>query len=168
MIRLRMKRNKLGGLIMEKIVIRYLEMGKENKEEIGQCIDKKIIDGICDGFWNISKIAPNNEVKAIFKFLVSPESVYKMMMASDFGLPSLTFVVKDLEELSEKFTDAPLNHNGQYQNAVNRQNVGRMVKYIMREFGYEPIVGKLNERARLPKFSGSKYFSTSAVYAKKQ
>lgn len=152
---------KKEGCKMEKIVISFLSMDESVKQ------NEKIMDKICKSFWNTSKIVQNDDVREMFKFLISPESVYKMIMAAEFSLPSLTFVVKDLERLSENFVDAPLNHDGQYQNAVNRQNVGRMVKFIMKEFGYEPVDGKLSERARLPKFSGSKYFSTSAVYAKK-
>lgn len=134
---------------------------------IGFTDDAEIMK-ICDSFWATSKINPSSDAKEMFKFLISPDSVYKMMMASDFGLPALTFVAKDLENQFKNCSDAPLHHRGQYQNAVHRQNIGRMIKYIMEKFGYIPIDGKLSERARLPKFSESECFSTSAVYAKRK
>lgn len=121
---------------------------------------------IINNFFSQSAIHRNTDTEKMLDFLLQPESVERMIIASEFELPALTFVVKDLEKKFGQCANAPLDHNGQHQNAVHRQNIGRMVKYVMREFGYEPIDGKLSERARLPKFSGSKYFSTSAVYVK--
>lgn len=146
---------------MRKIVVEYDKDNKGNGT-------KKQIDQIIKDFFSSSRIQRNTDTEGMLKYLLQPKSVDRMMTASDFGLPVLTFVVGDLEKMFGNCANAPLNHYGQYQNAVNRQNVGRMAKYIMREFGYEPIDGKLSERARLPKFSGSEYFSTSAVYVKKQ
>lgn len=144
---------------MRKLIVDF-EMdkkGNEKKEQISQMLED---------FFSSSKIPRNMDTEGMLKYLLQPQSVNRMIIASDFGLPVLTFVVNDLEKMYGNCANAPLNHNGQYQNAVHRQNIGRMTKYIMREFGYEPIDGKLSERARLPKFSGTKYFSTSAVYAK--
>lgn len=132
----------------------------------GQNTNQQILQ-IINNFFSQSAIHRNADTEKMLDFLLQPESVEKMIIASEFELPALTFVVEDLEKIFGQCTNAPLDHNGQHQNAVHRQNIGRMVKYVMREFGYEPIDGKLSERARLPKFSGSKYFSTSAVYAKK-
>ncbi len=132
----------------------------------GQNTSQQILQ-IVNDFFSSSKIKRNNDTEKMLEYLLQPKSVYRMIVASDFELPALTFVVKELEEEFNDCANAPLNHKGQYQNAVNRQNIGRMVKYIMREFGYVPIDGKRSERARLPKFSGSEFFSTSAVYAKK-
>lgn len=131
----------------------------------GQNTNQQILQ-IINNFFSQSAIPRNSDTEKMLNFLLQPESIERMIIASEFELPALTFVVEDLEKNFGQCTNAPLDHNGQHQNAVHRQNIGRMVKYVMREFGYEPIDGKLSERARLPKFSGSKYFSTSAVYAK--
>lgn len=143
---------------MRNIYINYVSNhGQNTNQQITQMINN---------FFASSKIQRNNDTEEMLKFLLQPKSIDRMMIASDFELPALTFVVKDLEKKFKDCNNAPLNHKGQHQNAVNRQNIGRMVKYIMQEFGYVPIDGKLSERARLPKFSGSECFSTSAVYAK--
>ncbi len=52
------------------------------------------------------------------------------------------------------------------KNAVYRQNVGRIIKIIMSEYGFTPVDGGLSDRARIPAVSGARHFSTSAVYAK--
>lgn len=144
---------------MRKIKIEYeIYQGQNSYQQISQIINT---------FFTSSKISRNVDTENMLNFLLQPGSVEKMIIASEFELPALTFIVKDLESQFGHCSNAPLDHHGQYQNAVHRQNIGRMIKYIMGEFGYGPIDGKLSERARLPKFSGSKWFSTSAVYAKK-
>jgi len=97
-----------------------------------------------------------------------PESVNKMIIASEMGLPAITPIVKELEKRFENSKLSPLHHEGKNQNAVHRQNVGRMIKFVMAQFGYIPVDGGLSERARIPKFAESKHFSTAAIYAKKQ
>lgn len=144
--------------------MRYLDIAYVPAQ--GQNTNQQIAKLVND-FFTSSKIQRNSDTEKMLEFLLQPKSVDRMMVASDFELPALTFVVKELEEKFKDCNNAPLNHKGQHQNAVNRQNIGRMVKYIMQEFGYVPIDGKLSERARLPKFAGSECFSTSAVYAKK-
>lgn len=110
----------------------------------------------------------NNDTRAIMDFLSLPESVNKMIVASEMGLPALTPIVKELEDMSRNFILSPLHHQGKNQNAVHRQNVGRMIKFVMAQFGYIPIDGGLSERARIPKFAQSEYFSTAAIYGKKE
>ena len=110
----------------------------------------------------------NVDTRAIMDFLSLPESVNKMIIASEMGLPAITPIVKELEDRFENSGLSPLNHKGENQNAVHRQNVGRMIKFVMSQFGYVPVDGGLSERARIPKFAQSKHFSTSAIYAKKK
>ena len=123
---------------------------------------------ITSDFFAQSTIDPNADNQAIMDFLSSADSVNRMIVASDIGLPAITPVVAELERRFEDCNNSPLNHEGKNQNAVNRQNVGRMIKYILRQFNYVPIDGKLSERARIPKYAKSKYFSTAAVYGKLQ
>lgn len=110
----------------------------------------------------------NSDTRAIMDFISSPESVNKMIVASEMGLPAITPIVKDLENKFEYSRLSPLHHEGKNQNAVHRQNVGRMIKFVMAQFGYIPVDGGLSERARIPKFAKSKHFSTSALYEKKE
>ncbi|MEA5135570.1 MAG: hypothetical protein VB035_05465 [Candidatus Fimivivens sp.] len=117
-------------------------------------------------FFSNSKIDPSHDAINIMEFLTSAEAVDRMLIMADLGLPSLSGVVSELEVRFGDSKDFPLNHTGEGQNATNRQNIGRMIKFIMREFGYSPVEGGLSERARLRDFANSQYFSTSAVYAK--
>ena len=108
----------------------------------------------------------NSDIVAIVNFLSSAESINKMITMSDLGLPALTGIVKELEE---KFADCkgfPLNHDAPDHNAPNRRSIGWMIRFIMKQVGYSPVDGGLNERARLREFAGSKCFSTSAIYQK--
>ena len=110
----------------------------------------------------------NVDTRAIMDFLSLPESVNKMIIASEMGLPAITPIVKELEDRFENSGLSPLHHQGKNQNAVHRQNVGRMIKFVMAQFGYVPVDGGLSERARIPKFAQSKHFSTAAIYEKKE
>ena len=110
----------------------------------------------------------NVDTRAIMDFLSLPESVNKMIIASEMGLPAITPIVKELEDRFENSGLSPLHHKGKNQNAVHRQNVGRMIKFVMSQFGYVPVDGGLSERARIPKFAQSKHFSTAAIYAKRE
>ena len=110
----------------------------------------------------------NVDTRAIMDFLSLPESVNKMIIASEMGLPAITPIVKELEDRFENSGLSPLHHQGKNQNAVHRQNVGRMIKFVMAQFGYVPVDGGLSERARIPKFAQSKHFSTAAIYEKKK
>ena len=108
----------------------------------------------------------NSDIVAIVDFLSSADSINKMIVVSDLGLPALTGVVKDLEEKFANCKCFPLNHDAPDHNAPNRRSIGWMIKFIMKQVGYSPVDGGLSERARLRDFAGSKYFSTSAIYQK--
>ncbi|HZK55221.1 MAG TPA: hypothetical protein VFC84_13625 [Desulfosporosinus sp.] len=117
-------------------------------------------------FFSTSKIYNSQDAIDIMDFLTSADSVDRMIIMADLGLPSLSGVVRELEAQFGNSKNFPLNHKGEGQNATNRQNIGRMIKFIMREFGYSPVESGLSERARLRDFANSKYFSTAAIYAK--
>ncbi len=123
-------------------------------------------------FFKSSSIPKNQDTVAVMDFLSQPESVNKMIVMSEVGLPALAGVVKELEERFGDCQHFPLNHDAEDSNAPNRRNVGWMVKFIMKHYGYTPIAKGLSganggsERTRIGDFSGSKYFGTAAVYAK--
>lgn len=118
-------------------------------------------------FFASSTIPDSQDAINVMDFLTSADSVDRMLVMADLGLPSLSAIVSELEKRFADSEDFPLNHQAKNHNMTNRQNIGRMIKYIMQEFGYLPVAGKLSERARLRDFANSKYFSTSAVYAAK-
>lgn len=102
----------------------------------------------------------NADARAVFDFLCQPENIHRMIVMSELGLPALGGVVKTLESKFANIANFPLS------NFTNRQTVGKMVKRILREFGYEPVAGGLDERTQLRNFMGAELFKTSSVYAK--
>jgi hypothetical protein len=129
---------------------------------------KNQISDLISDFFSSSRIPRNVDTEGMLTDLLQPVYVERMITASEFELPALTFVAAELEKKYGKCANAPLSHDDKNQNAVHRQNIGRMVRYVMDVFGYEPVDGKKSERARLPKFSKNEHFSTSAVYARKK
>lgn len=127
--------------------------------------------GIKDDFMNKTKMLdPNNQtrigVEEIVSYLASPPIVNKMIIASEMELPVLTLIAKDLEEKFNENSNFPVVIIGNNKNATARQNVGRIIKYVMAQYGYTPVDGGLSERTRIPAISNSKYFSTSGIYKK--
>lgn len=109
-----------------------------------------------------SKIKDTDDgtVTKIMEFLTLPESVNSMIEMTKVGLPALMGVV---EELENRFADSdfPLNYEGEHKNSANRRNIGWMIRFILREYGYAPIrnkQGSVVNRAR--------YFNSGAVYEK--
>ena len=74
----------------------------------------------------------NSDIVAIVDFLSSADSINKMIVVSDLGLPALTGVVKDLEEKFANCKGFPLNHDAPDHNAPNRRSIGWMIKFIMK------------------------------------
>lgn len=105
-------------------------------------------------------------VEEVIDFLVEPAIIDKMIIASEMELPVLTLIAKDLEKRFDEKSNFPVVHINDNKNATARQNVGRMIKFIMAQYGYTPIDGGLSERARIPAVSGTEYFSTSGIYKK--
>ena len=106
----------------------------------------------------------NEDVINAFEFIAAPDSVIEMISSSLIGKPALAPIVKELED---RFADAPgfpLNHEGPQKNAKNRRNVGWMVRFVMREYGYTPVDN--SERTRIGTDAGSRYFGNAAVYHK--
>lgn len=105
-------------------------------------------------------------VEEVMDYLVNPATVCKMIIASEMELPVLTLIGKELESIFNEQSNFPVGVIGDNKNATARQNVGRMVKFVMAQYGYTPVDGGLSERARIPAVSGTESFSTSAIYKK--
>ena len=111
----------------------------------------------CNSF-AFKNCAGNSDAQNVFDFLCKPETIHNMMVFTNLELPAISGVAKNLENM---FANAPLFP---LTNPQNRQIVRRMVKFILGYFGYEPLVGGLDDRARLRNFSGAKHFKTASVY----
>ena len=114
----------------------------------------KDMSQITTDFFNSSTILPNEDTVRVMNFLSQPESVNRMIVMSKVGLPSLTGVVKELENLFGDCELFPLNHNAENSNAPNRRNIGWMVRFVMKAYGYVPSATNDSfERTRIGKFS---------------
>ena len=117
---------------------------------------------ITQKFMENTSIDINEDVIKVFEFIASPDSVQKMMTSTDNGKPALAGIVHELEERFADCEGFPLNHEGPGKNAKNRRNVGWMIRFVMREYGYAPIDN--SERTRIGADAGSEYFGNAAVY----
>lgn len=103
-------------------------------------------------------------VNQIADYMFRADTIYKMKLASDMRMPVLTLIARELEENFDENSCFPVVVTKDGKNALYRQNVGRIAKFIMDKLGYVPAAGSV----RLPAVSKSRYFSTSAVYEKKK
>ena len=103
-------------------------------------------------------IVKNKDIQAAVEFVCEPDSVARMIAATKAGKPALAGIAKELEQRYGDCKGMPLN------NVANRRSVGWIVKYVMAEYGYEPLPN--SERTRIGVDSGSKYFTSAAIYKK--
>lgn len=102
----------------------------------------------------------NRDARRVFDALCHPEAIHSMMVFSKVGLPAFSGIAKELER---DFADAPqfpLKEN------ANRQIAGKMAKFVLGHFGYEPIQGNAKKNVKLREFSQAEHFKQSAIYAK--
>ncbi len=112
----------------------------------------------------LDKNGEKTGVNQIADYMFRADTIYRMKLASEMGLPVLTLIARELEENFDENSCFPVVVTKDDKNALYRQNVGRIAKFIMDKLGYVPATGSV----RLPAVSKSRYFSTSAVYEKKK
>ncbi len=108
----------------------------------------------------LDKNGEKTGVDQIADYMFRADMIYRMKLASDMGLPVLTLIARELEEKFDENSSFPVTATKNDPNALSRQNVGRIAKFIMDKLGYVPAAGR---SVRLPAVSKSRYFSTSAV-----
>lgn len=111
----------------------------------------------------------NEDAQRAFERLTCVGALARMMMLSDLGIPALVGVLEDLRELlkdSETFSISKENK----KTYINRQMIGRMIKYIMEVLGYEKdetLKSNLDERTRIHDYSEYTDFGNSLIYKRK-
>lgn len=123
---------------------------------------------ITTDFFAHSDLDSKSDAYKVMEFLSSPETINKMIVVSDLGLPAMTAVVGKLEEDFGNSASFPLKRNTKDKNYTNHRHVGRMIKFIMEQVGYYPKKEGLNKSVKdpIPEFANSQYFGTSIVYEK--
>lgn len=106
------------------------------------------------------KLIGNTDAEAVFNFIKKPEIISNLITFSDAGLPAISGIASYLESTYNNSLLFPLS------NPHNRQQVGKMIKFILRFFAYETEINGLDERAQLLKFTNCDNFKTAAVYRK--
>lgn len=117
---------------------------------------------ITEKFKESTSIDVNEDVINAFEFIAAPDSVIEMISATLVGKPALSAIVNELEKRYANAPGFPLNHNAPDKNAKNRRNIGWMVRFVMREYGYTPVDN--SERTRIGTDAGSQFFRNAAVY----
>ena len=106
----------------------------------------------------LDKNGEKTGVDQIADYMFRADMIYRMKLASDMGLPVLTLIARELEEKFDENSSFPVTATKNDPNALYRQNVGRIAKFIMDKLGYVQAARSV----RLPAVSKSRYFSTSA------
>lgn len=98
-----------------------------------------------------------NGAREVFEFLTLPEQIGRMCILSDCGLPAISAVAYDLEQTFGDASCFPMKEK------CNRQTVGRMVRYILKQFGYEKAA---SGNIRLKDCFHAKHFKSGGLYRK--
>lgn len=106
------------------------------------------------------KVGKNTDAMQVFDYLCHPETIHNMIVFSDVGLPAFSGIAKELEK---NFSNAPLFPMTELK---NRQVAGKMAKFILEHFGYEPVAENVKKNVKLREFSQAKLFGQSTIYAK--
>lgn len=115
--------------------------------------------GFCDEA-RFDSEGKNRDAMRVFDYLCRPETIHSMIVFSEVGLPAFSGIANRLEK---DFADAP---QFPLRKLPNRQVVGKMAKFVLGHFGYEPVQESAKKNVKLREFSQAKLFGQSAVYTK--
>lgn len=112
-------------------------------------------ENVINNFFQNSKVQRTPENVRVMEIMLEPMNLVKMAAFIEAKMPALCGCVKAIDD---EFSGT------EYLNDFrNKQNIGRMLKYVLRQFGYIPVESGLGERCRIP-ISISSNFNTSALY----
>ena len=83
----------------------------------------------------LDKNGEKTGVDQIADYMFRADMIYRMKLASDMGLPVLTLIARELEEKFDENSSFPVTATKNDPNALSRQNVGRIAKFIMDKLG---------------------------------
>ena len=104
------------------------------------------------------KLLTNPDAAKLFDYLCTGEAIANFMAFTSVGLPAISGIASYLEDNYDNNTTFSM------ETPHNRQMVGKMVKFILGFFGFEPETNGLEERAQLRNFSNTRFFKTAAIY----
>ncbi|MDD2579759.1 MAG: hypothetical protein PHP40_06725 [Eubacteriales bacterium] len=106
---------------------------------------------------NCSKFENNRDAMDIFALLSDDDNIIRMIDMSDMEKPALAACVNCVETHFDRQTNPTIDLKDEF----TRTAVGRMIKTILKPFGYEVTIQK-----SLPKATRGRYFSSASCYAK--
>lgn len=98
--------------------------------------------------------AQNSLARKVAEFIAEPESIFKMIRATEEDKPALLGIVKELEEKFKEQSEFDL------QKAAVKQYIGAYIKYVLGFFGYVPV------RQKYMPANSSEFFKSASVYKK--
>ncbi len=104
-----------------------------------------------------SKYQDNADAKAIFDFLNQDECIIKMIESADQDKPALAGCAADLEAFYDSRSDWTMDFK---DDGFTRKTVGRMIKTILKPFGY-----RVTKQKDFTKDKKGKYFTSASCYA---
>lgn len=102
---------------------------------------------------NCSKFHTDPAAISIFNLLSQDANIIAMIDASEAGKPALSACVSNVETYARSNQKIDLN------DGFTRTVIGRMIKTILKPFGYE-----VDKPKNLPKSSGATYFTSASCY----
>ncbi len=106
---------------------------------------------------NCSKFIGNSHANSVFELLSRDDNIISMIDACESSKPALAPCVTELESFYDSLNTPLID----FTDGFTRTAVGRMVKTILKPFGYEVTIQK-----DLPKAFKGKYFTSASCYAK--
>lgn len=104
---------------------------------------------------NCSNFESNTDANKIFDFLNQDEIIIKMAEYADQNKPALAGCVLELEQFYDEIESPTIDFNDSFTRTV----VGRMIKSILKPFGYS-----VEKQKDFPKNRKGKYFSSASCY----
>lgn len=104
---------------------------------------------------NCSNFEFNADANRIFDFLNQDEMIIKMAEYADQSKPALAGCILELEQFYDELENPTIDFNDGFTRTV----VGRMVKNILKPFGYT-----VDKKKDFPKNRKGKYFVSASCY----
>ena len=104
---------------------------------------------------NCSSFEFNTDANRIFDFLNQDEIIIKMAEYADQGKSALAGCVLELEQFYEEMDNPTID----FSDGFTRTVVGRMIKSILKPFGYQ-----VEKQKDFPKNRKGKYFVSASCY----
>lgn len=102
-------------------------------------------------YYNIKNKETRKELKKAFKVISNPCNIITMIKLNELGITPITAVVSELEQVID------------CSNTWTRQVIGRMIAFVMQQFGYKSD----GKRHRIKEnVYRSTYFKTGTLYIK--